>query len=62
MTADKKCRLRSLKDLDNAAATLASACQKLLRDAVPDLALYKQSLARISLEALALALVGVNTL
>jgi hypothetical protein len=34
--ADKKARLRSLKDLDEAAAMLASACQILLDTSVPD--------------------------
>ena len=60
--ADKKSRLRSLKDLDEAAATLASACQMLLDDAVPDAELRKQLFARISPEALSLALAGVNKL
>jgi hypothetical protein len=60
--ADKKSRLRSLKDLDAAAATLASACQMLLDDTVPDADLRKQVFARISPDALALALAGVNTL
>ena len=60
--ADKKSRLRSLKDLDAAAATLASACQMLLDDTVPDTELRKQLFARISPEALALALAGVNKL
>lgn len=60
--ANKKSRLRSLKDLDEAAATLASACQMLLDDAVPDAELRKQLFARISPEALALALAGVNKL
>ena len=34
--ADKKSRLRSLKDLDEAAFTLASACHMLLDDTMPD--------------------------
>jgi hypothetical protein len=34
--ADKKARLRTLKDLDQAAATLASACQMLLDTRLPD--------------------------
>ena len=60
--ADKKSRLRSLKDLDQAAAILASACQILLDDAVPDVDLRKQLFARISPDTLALALAGVNKL
>lgn len=60
--ADRKSRLRSLKDLDEAAATLASACQMLLDEAVPDAELRKQLFARISPDALALALAGVNKL
>jgi hypothetical protein len=58
--ADRKSRLRSLKDLDEAAAILASACQMLLDDAVPDVELRKQLFAPISPEALALALACVN--
>ncbi|MEO5932509.1 MAG: hypothetical protein ABIQ08_03010 [Duganella sp.] len=60
MKADKKSRLRSLKDLDEAAATLDSACQILLDDTVPDTELRKQLFTRISPSALALALAGVN--
>lgn len=33
--ADRKSRLRSLKDLDETAVTLASACQMLLDDTAP---------------------------
>ncbi|MEX5748763.1 Tn3 family transposase [Massilia sp. X63] len=60
--ADKKSRLRSLKDLDEAAATLARACQMLLDDTVPDSELRNQLFARISPDALALALASVNKL
>ena len=60
--ADKKSRLRSLKDLDAAAATLASACQMVLDDTVPDADLRKQLFARISPDALVLARAGVNKL
>lgn len=60
--ADKKSCLRSLKDLDEAAATLASACQLLLDDTVPDAELRTQLFARISPDVLALALAGVNKL
>lgn len=60
--ADKKSRLRSLKDLVEAAATLASACQMLLDDTVPDAELRKQLFARISPDALELALADVNKL
>jgi hypothetical protein len=34
--ADKKARLRTLKDLDGAAATLADVCRVLLDPALPD--------------------------
>jgi TnpA family transposase len=60
--ADKKARLRSLKDLDTAAATLASACQILLDTSVPDAELRPRLFALISPDALAQALAGVNTL
>ncbi|PYD85186.1 Tn3 family transposase [Pseudomonas syringae pv. pisi] len=60
--ADRKSRLRSLKDLDEAAATLASACQMLLDDTVPDAELRKLLFERIPPDALALALAGVNKL
>ena len=62
MKADRKSRLRSLKDLDEAAAILASACQLLLDDAVPDAELRKHLFARIFPDALALALAGVSKL
>lgn len=60
--ADKKARLRSLKDLDAAAATLASACQIVLDTSVPDAKLRIQLFARISPDAIAQALASVNTL
>ena len=60
--ADKKARLRSLKDLDAAAAILASACQILLDTRVPDAELRTQLFATITPDALAQALAGVNTL
>ena len=56
--ADKKARLRSLKDLDAAAAILASACQILLDTRVPDAELRTQLFARITPDALAQALAG----
>jgi hypothetical protein len=34
--SDKKARLRTLKDLDGAAATLADVCRVLLDPALPD--------------------------
>ena len=60
--ADKKARLRSLKDLDAAAATLASACQILLDTSVPDKKLRIQLFAQISPDVIAQALASVNTL
>jgi len=60
VNADRNSRLRSLKDLDEAAATLASACQMLLDDTVPDAELRKLLFEWISPDALALA--GVNKL
>ena len=60
--ADKKARLRTLKDLDQAAATLARACQVLLDTSVPDTELRTQLFEKISRDTLAQALNGVNTL
>ena len=60
--ADKKVRLRTLKDLDQAAATLARACQMLLDPEVKDAELRARVFEQIPREALALALDGVNAL
>lgn len=60
--ADKKARLRSLKDLDQAAATLASACQMLLDTQLPDVDLRTRLFEKIQRVTLTQALEGVNTL
>ncbi len=60
--ADKKSRLRTLKDLDQAAATLASACQMLLDTSLPDGDLRTRLFDKIPRNALTLALEGVNAL
>ncbi|CAE6861780.1 Tn3 family transposase ISXc4 [Paraburkholderia aspalathi] len=60
--ADKKARLRTLKDLDQAAATLAHACQLLLDTSVPDAELRATLFEKIPRDSLARALEGVTTL
>jgi TnpA family transposase len=60
--ADKKARLRTLKDLDQAAATLAKACQMLLDQRVPDTELRARVFETIPRDTLIEALDGVNTL
>jgi TnpA family transposase len=60
--ADKKARLRTLKDLDAAAATLASACQMVLDGALPDAELRARLFEKIPREMLTQALDGVNAL
>ena len=60
--ADKKARLRSLKDLDKAAATLASACQILLDTSFPDAELRTRLFEKISRDTLIQAVDGVTAL
>ena len=60
--ADKKARLRSLRDLDQAAATLASACQVLLDTSLPDVELRTRLFEKIPRTMLTRALEGVNAL
>ena len=60
--ADKKARLRTLKDLDLAAATLARACQMLLDTSLPDVELRTRLFEKISRTTLTQALEGVNAL
>ena len=60
--ADKKARLRTLKDLDQAAATLASACQMLLDASLPDDELRTRLFEKIPRDTLTQALNGVNAL
>lgn len=60
--ADKKARLRTLKDLDQAAATLARACEMYLDTDIPDTELRTKVFEKIPRELLARALEGVNTL
>lgn len=60
--ADKKARLRTMKDLDQAAATLASACQMLLDTSLPDAELRIRLFEKIPRDTLTQALNGVNAL
>ena len=60
--ADKKARLRTLKDLDQAAATLACACEMMLDPSLPDAEIRARLFERIPRDTLTLALHGVNTL
>ncbi|MBC8772549.1 MULTISPECIES: Tn3 family transposase [Lysobacteraceae] len=60
--ADRKARLRTLKDLDQAAAVLASACQVVLDDGLADAELRDRLFARIPRAALTQAIENVNAL
>lgn len=60
--ADKKARLRTLKDLDQAAAILASACQMLLDEHLPDTKLRARMFEKIPRDTLVKALDGVTAL
>jgi TnpA family transposase len=60
--ADKKARLRTLKDLDQAAATLVNACQLLLDASVPDAELRATLFEKIPRDTLTRALEGVKSL
>jgi len=60
--ADKKARLRSLKDLDLAAATLAGACQLVLDTGVADVDLRTRVFATTPRETLTHALAAVTAL
>src|SRR5471032_1897194 len=60
--ADKKARLRTLKDLDQAAATLAHACQLLRDTSVPDAELRTTLFEKIPRATLTQALEGVKAL
>ncbi len=60
--ADKQARLRTLKDLDKAATTLANACQILLDSGLPDIDLRTQLFEKIPRDTLALAVEGVIAL
>jgi len=60
--ADRKARLRSLKDLDRAASTLAEACRLLLDSSLPDGELRERVYAVVGHEELAQALTDVNNL
>jgi Domain of unknown function (DUF4158) len=62
ITADKKARLRTLKDLDQSAAALAEACHLLLDSDVPDESLRKKVFAKIPRAALENALERVSVL
>ncbi len=60
--ADRKARLRSLKDLDAVAMTLAQACTPLLDPSLPDDELRGHVFARVPRETLAGALRELSTL
>ncbi|CAG7856584.1 hypothetical protein MCAMS1_01126 [biofilm metagenome] len=60
--ADRKARLRSLKDLDKAAAILANACQYLLDENMPDSGFRAKLFKTIPREKLLQALDDVNSL
>jgi TnpA family transposase len=60
--ADRKARLRSLKDLDRAASTLAEACRLLLDSSLPDGELRERVYAVVGHEALTKALTDVSNL
>lgn len=60
--ADKKARLRTLKDLDKAASTLASACQIMLDANFPDVELHTKLFDKISRDTLTQAVDGVIAL
>jgi TnpA family transposase len=60
--ADKKARQRTLKDLDQAAATLASACRIVLDQALADVELRAKLFERVPRELLTQAVESVNAL
>jgi TnpA family transposase len=60
--ADRKTRLRTLKDLDRAATLLADACQVVLDTTLPDDTLRKELFAKISRDTLTQALQEVTNL
>jgi len=60
--ADRKIRLRTLKDLDQAASTLAEACRVLLDSSVPDEEVRGRVYAAIGEENIAQASIDVSTL
>ena len=60
--ADKKARQRTIKDLDQAAMTLAKACYMVLDNNLPDSELRVRLFEKIPREILAGALNGVNSL
>lgn len=60
--ADRKARLRTLKDLDRAAATLAKACQMLLDPNLPDSELRQRVYAAVGQEELIQAMAEVRGL
>ena len=62
LNADKKARLRGLKDLDQAATILATACRTLLDPTLPDGNLRDIVFERISREMLSQALANVDAL
>ncbi len=59
---DRKARLRTLKDLDEAATVLADACHMLLDDDLPGSEIREQVYAAIGREELAQALIDIGRL
>lgn len=62
MRADRKARLRTLKDLDQAATLLAETCKAVLDEAVPDSGLRAAVFAKTPRDVLAQALEDVRAL
>ena len=62
IAADRKARLRTLKDLDQSAAALAEACRLLLDSELPDESLRNEVFAKIPRAALENALERVSAL
>lgn len=62
ITADKNARQRTIKDLDQAALTLAKFCHMVLDNTLPDAELRDRLFERIPREMLARALDSVNAL
>jgi hypothetical protein len=60
--ADKKARLRTIKDLDQAAVTLADACRLLLDPAMPDAGLREKLFEKIPRAVLEGALENIAAL
>jgi TnpA family transposase len=62
VNADKKVRMRSIKDLDQSAAVLATACRTLLDQVLADNDVRNEVFARIPRDELTQALISVDAL